>query len=94
MNNIGVYTTEDGWFFEKFFTVSGLIFIGILALLIWGLYSYLKNRKDEERSDQRFNDDIYSIRNDREYIQANLREREAEEIEENADTPLFNDHDK
>ncbi len=91
IDRFGAYTTEDGWFWETFFTINGLIFLGILALLIWGLYSYIKNRGDDERADRRFERDIYSIKNDREYIQAEMRDRE---FEENADTPIIDENDR
>lgn len=91
MLNTGAYSSEDGLFWERMFTVNGLIFLGILALLIWGLYSYFKNRKIETETDDKFDRDIYSLKNDREYIQAELREKE---LEEDADTPLIDEYDK
>lgn len=94
MNNLGAYTTEDGWFWERMFTVSGLIFLGILALLIWGLYTYLKNRQSENKADERYEKDLESIKeeslkHDREYIQAQMRQEMFEEEVADVDVPIL-----
>jgi membrane protein implicated in regulation of membrane protease activity len=82
MNNllgIGFYTSEDGAVWENLFTLQGLVFLGILALLLWGLYAWYQGRDNEQVADQRFNEEVQALKQmDRETVQAYLREKELE----------------
>jgi hypothetical protein len=87
----GMSTNEDN-FWAVIFSLDTLIFLGILVLLLWGLYTYFRNRKGEERADRRFERDLDEVKaddeheglsNDREYIQAQLREEEFNEYYNN-----------
>ena len=82
MNNLlgtGFYTSEDGVFWDNLFTLQGLVFIGILALLLWGLYAWYKGNQQENEADQKFSEEVQALkRMDRETVQAYLREKEME----------------
>jgi hypothetical protein len=84
---VGLHTTEDGFMWDNLFTFQTLVFIGILILLIWGLYSYFTTKSNEEKADQNFNQELNRM--NREEVQAYLREKEAEK---NFDSDMQDDY--
>jgi len=79
----GAFTSERGYFWENHFNISSLIFVGILILLVWGIFAWYQERKKENlKNNPNVKNNIISEQSgsnysyNRELAQAKLREQE------------------
>lgn len=71
----GIFTSERGYFWDNHFNLTSIIFVGILILLIWGIFAWFQERKKENlKSNQNPQPTGNEYRYNREYEQAKLRE--------------------
>jgi hypothetical protein len=92
-DRFGVHSNGNADFWGGLFTFQTLIFLAVLLLLIWGLYSYFKNSKNESKADKRFEKDVTDLQKlDRETVQAYLRQKELDHTYQD-DYPIDNSTD-
>jgi hypothetical protein len=86
MKKMGFYKNHEfSNLVDWIFSMSGLISLGILALIIYGIYLTVNNKKSAKKDDERlsvYDRTMYDDFKSREEIQAEMREaREKEEAE-------------
>ena len=72
-DNFGASSTENGIFWNRYFTINNIFFLVILGLLVWGLFAYLKSRKENDIADRKFKRDLDRFKSDREKALASMR---------------------
>ena len=69
----GMSTSENGFMWDNLFNFQTLIFIAILMLLLWGIYTYFKTRNLEQQQNNNDQEARIDFDYNRELQQANMR---------------------